>query len=192
MKVIYVPYPKNKLPELKLTVMRVESNVWWNLGFYKYHYLSSKLNKSAKCFLFKCNDSIAAFAAVLNQPSKGNPWGYRITRLVVLPSMQNLGLSTRIINFIGGMVKHFNSEAQLYLMTIHTKIGKYFERSSLWNPTSHNQRIRKDPTIEGNRYKNRLQRLSYAYRYDGEPKSGYDHLFLPIGELRKNKISKST
>ena len=190
MKIIYVNHPKGEKPQIQLTVTRVEPKVWRELGFYKHHYLSAKLNPSAKCFLFKWGDIPVGFVAIINQPHKGCRWGYRITRLVVSPSVQGLGISTKILNWCGALITGSNPDATLGIMTIHEKLGRYFEKSYLWVPTSPNKRVRKNPEIEGNRYKNRMIRPSYCYKYAGEPITGYDELLLPINSLRDKKTPR--
>ena len=95
-----------------------------------------------------------------------------ISRIVILPEFQGIGLSSKILNFCGGVVKACGEEYNLYIKTIHEKMGEGLERNSLWNPTGYNGKLRKDSNDVSGKYKKRLQRASYCYRYDGEPLYG--------------------
>lgn len=182
MQVIHKKYHK---PTLNLEVCRVEPNIW--SLFKKQHYMSSELNKSCKCLLFTYNDVPVAFVGIINQPGKGRPWGYRISRMVILPDFQGLGLARKILDFCGGIIKASNPQAELYMKTIHDNMGNMLERNHNWSPTSFNGKQRKKRNDEGKKYTNRLLRKSYCYRYDGDTIYGYDELLEPINTLRERK-----
>ena len=80
----------------------------------------------------------------------------------------------------------------LYIKTIHDKMGAYLTRSNDWQPTSYNGKIRtlESTLSEGKRYQNRLQRMSYCFKYVGEAIYGYEELLLPIKELRERNEMK--
>lgn len=189
MKTIFLNSSISDKPMIELTVERVEPTVWESLGFYKHHYLTEKLNKSCKCLLFSWDGIPVAFVGLLNSPRKGMPWGHSISRVVVLPDFQGLGLSSKIINFCGGILKAKGDDYALYLKTVHDKMGKYLERSNKWSPTSYNGKVRSEKSTlsEGKRYQNRLQRMSYCFKYVGEAIYGYEELLEPIDTLRKKK-----
>lgn len=180
-------YSVKEKPNIQLSVQRVESNVWYSLGFYKYHYLTSSLNKSCKCLLFYWNDVPVAFVALLNTPRKGMPYGFSISRIVILPDFQGLGLSSRILEFCGGIITAQGNDHFLYMKTIHDKVGAYMEKSDMWTPTSYNGKSRKNVTFEEGKYNNRLERKSYCYKYSGKALDGYSELLLPVNELRNKK-----
>ncbi|MDE1525056.1 GNAT family N-acetyltransferase [Ligilactobacillus salivarius] len=78
--------------------------------FRKYHYLNSDITVSAQCFeLFNNNNEPIGFIAYINQPSNHKFYGKyavkRITRLVILPDYQGIGLGTRLLDFMGGYLK---------------------------------------------------------------------------------------
>ena len=189
MKTILIDKKKKEKPTIQLTVERVEANVWESLSFEKHHYLTPALNPSAKCFLFKWDDNPVGFVAILNSPRKGYPHGHNISRIVLFPDYQGLGLSTQILNFCGGILKSLGEDYFLYIKTIHDKMGKGLERNNNWTPTSYNGKLRNKEGLqaEGGKYKNRLERISYCYKYIGEPIYGYEHLLKPIKELREEK-----
>lgn len=188
MKIKLINSKKTDKPYIKLKVMRVEHNIWYDMNFYKHHYLTSNLNKSCKCLLFTWDGVPCAFVGLLNSPSKGQPYKITVSRIVILPEFQGLGLASRILNFCGGIVKACGEEYSLHIKTIHEKMGKGLERNKLWKATANNGKYRKvDTTEPSGKYKNRLQRASYCYKYIGEALNGYNELMLPISVLRKNK-----
>lgn len=156
-------------------------------GFDKHHYLTESLNKSCKCLLFMWNSVPVSFVGILNTPRKGMPNGCAISRIVIHPDYQGLGLSSRILNFCGGILKSLGDDYHLYIKTIHEKMGEALERSTTWNPTSYNGKQRKKVNFEDGKYNNRLDRKSYCFKYVGEPIYGYENLLKPINDLRKEK-----
>lgn len=192
MKTILINKKKKERPQIQLTVQRVEASQWSALGFDKHHYLTHELNPSAKCLVFCWNDTPVGFMAMLNSPRKGMPMGHSVSRLVISPDFQGLGLSSTILNFCGGILKSLGDDYPLYIKTIHDKMGAYLTRSNDWLPTSYNGKVRtlESTLSEGKRYQNRLQRMSYCFKYVGEAIYGYEDLLLPIKELREKKKEK--
>ena len=193
MKTILINRNKKDKPSIKLTVQRVEPNVWYDLGFYKHHYLTANLNKSCKCLLFSWDGNPVAFVGLLNTPRKGIPYGMSISRIVVLPDYQGMGLSSIICNFCGGIVKSLGNEYRLYIKTIHELMGKFFTKSNEWRPTAFNGKSRAKDSLkfEQGKYNNRLARTSFCFEYIGNKIEGYEDMLKPIGDLRKLKKVKA-
>ena len=189
MKTILIDKNKKGKPNIKLTVQRVEPEVWYDLGFYKHHYLTSKLNKACKCLLFSWDDNPVAFVGIINTPRNNIPYGMSISRIVILPDYQGMGLSTTICNFCGGLVKSLGNEYRLYIKTIHELMGNYFSHSDKWKPTTYNGKTRDSKffVTESGKYNNRFIRSSYCYEYIGEKIDGYQDIFKPISEMRRLK-----
>lgn len=190
MRTVYINHRKGERPRIDLTVVRVEPSVWRNLGFDKEHYLTQDLNKSCKCLLFEWNGVPVAFVGVLNTPRKGLPYGCAVSRLVVLPDYQGLGLSMRIFKFVGGIVKAMSDDEhdyRLYIKTAHRKFGEALSRSSDVDGTSYDGKGRNRKGFDTARYPNRLTRVSYCKQYVGPKIEGYDGLMLPISYLRSKK-----
>lgn len=193
MKQILINHKKGERLDIKLTVRRVEANVWKNLGFYKHHYLTTQINKSCKMLLFEWNGQPVGFVGLLNTPRLGVPYGMSISRIVINPDFQGLGLSHKICNFCGGIIKSLSDDEhkyKLYIKTAHVKMANALGRDiKNWRGTQFDGKTRtKESTeSEGARYKNRLMRKSYCKEYIGEPIYGYEDLLLPISDMRKNK-----
>ena len=189
MKKIKINHKKGQRPEIKLTVRRVEPNVW-NM-FKKEHYLTANMNKSCKCLLFEWDGIPVAFAAIINSPRCNYRWAMSISRLVVLPDYQGLSLSTKIFNFVGGIVKSLSDDEhdyRLYIKTAHSKLGNALSKNPNARGTSLDGKSSGQYAVDHDKkYKNRVTRRSYCKEYIGEPLFGYEDLMRPIKELRNEK-----
>ena len=193
MKTIQINHKKGERPKIALTVRRCEPSIWYSLGFYREHYLSAELNKSCKCLLFEWNNVPVAFVAILNTPRKGIPYGCSVSRIVILPDYQGLGLSTTIFNFVGGIVKSLSDDEhdyKLYIKTAHSKFGEALSRNPNVRGTSFDGKGRDKKSADNQRYRNRLTRVSYCKEYIGDKIDGFQDILRPIGELRKEKEEK--
>lgn len=196
MKIVKINHPKGKRPPIQLTVRRCESSVFWSCGFAKEHYLVADMNRSCKCLLFEWNGVPVAFVGILNSPRKGLPYSCSISRIVVLPDFQGLGLSTIIFNFVGGIVKSLSDEEhdyRLYIKTAHKKFGDALSRNPYVRGTSFDGkgRDKKSTQHDIHKYKNRLERVSFCKEYIGPKVEGFQDMLKPIGELRKLKNVKN-
>ena len=191
MKKVYIAHKKGERPPIHLTVRRVEPSVW--SIFKNYHYLSAELNKSCKCLLFEWDGVPIGFVGILNTPRKGIPYGCAISRMVLLPDYQGLGLSTTIFNFCGGIIKGLSDEEhdyKLYIKTAHSKFGKALDRNPNVVGTAYDKKGRNERDADRARYRNRLTRVSFCKEYIGKPIKGYEDLLKSISELRKEKDGK--
>ena len=170
-------------PKITLQVSRVEAETW-NF-FKKHHYLTEDVNKSCKFLLFEWNDKPVGILCMINQGGKGRETAVRISRIVVLPDYQGMGLGIGICEFSSAIFKS-NGACSVYIKTINPALGEYMTKSNKWKPTSMNGKIGRDDLSA----KNRKRRASYCYEYIGESISGYEELLLPINEMRsKNEIT---
>lgn len=174
-------------PDVRLSVQRVEHSVWKGMGFAQHHYLTSELNRSAKCFLFYWGEVPVGFCGVLNSPRNGHPNACSISRTVVLPDFQGIGIGTGMTNFIGGVFK--DGGYQIYTKTANPALGIYRDGSPLWRGTSWNHKSKTD--YGDGKYNNRVTRMSYCHEYVGPPIAGYEELLEDIDTLRRRKEAKN-
>jgi len=67
--------------------------------FREHHYLNTeKLGAGVRCYAAKYGDKPIAFIAVAHVHMKSNY--YRVSRIVVLPDYQGIGIGRRLLNFI--------------------------------------------------------------------------------------------
>lgn len=117
-------------PPLDLKVVRVAHDAW--RLFAPHHYLSASLHRSARCFLGLVNGTPAAFAGVLHFPHPRRDDIFSLSRVVVLPEFQGLGLGAyaftetiaRIVKANGGVLSTHPS---------HPALVKAWAKSSLWD-----------------------------------------------------------
>jgi len=187
---VYVPHKKGECPKIELTVRRCEASVWQTCGFAKEHYLTASLNKSCRCLLFEWDGVPVAFVGILNSPKNGMRYACQISRLVILPDYQGLGLSTKIFNFCGAILLSIRDEEhdyRMFIKTAHRKFGESLARNKYVTGTMYDGKGRDHWAKYDHKYRNRLRRISYCKEYVGPPIYGYEHLLKPIGELREEK-----
>ena len=175
---------------IERTVRGVGPRVWWTLQFDNFHYLTADLNKSCKCRLFEWDGVPIGFVGILNTPRKGIPYGCSISRMVILPDFEGLGLSRKIFDFCGGLVKSMcddEHDYRLYIKTAHRRFGESLGRNPNVRGTSFDGKGRDKRSADNKKYRNRLTRVSYCKEYIGGSVDGYDVLMKPIGELRKER-----
>ena len=179
------PLLRGSRPNIELQVSRVESNTW-DL-FKEHHYLTEKANKSCKFLLFTWNNKPVGMVAVINQPRKGCPNGFALSRTVVLPDFQGLGLGVKISEYSAAMFKDMGGK--IYTKTIHPALGVHRNKSDNWRGTTFNGKISQHAKYDKSA-KARLERVSYCHEYVGEPISGYSDILKPIKEMRDNNKLK--
>jgi energy-coupling factor transporter ATP-binding protein EcfA2 len=173
-------------PQITLQVSRVEAETWD--FFKKHHYLTEEVSKSCKFLLFEWNDKPVAVLAMIAQPNKGGrATAVAISRIVVTPDFQGMGLGVKISEFSSAIFKA-NGASNVYIKTVNPALGEYMSKSNKWKPTGNNGK--KPSTDKKSMGVIKFTRISYCYEFIGESISGYEDLLLPIKEMRsKNKIT---
>jgi len=179
-------YLRQGRPQIKLQISRVEPETWD--FFKKHHYLTEDLNKSAQCILFEWNEKPIGICCVLNTPRKGMGEAMAISRIVILPDYQGLGLGSKLSSFIGQIYK--NKGNRIFIKTANPALGEYFNKSDKWRGTSNNGKGKPASSFDTLKYKNRLTRISYSHEYIGESIIGFEDLLLPINEMREINQTK--
>jgi len=129
-----------KRPEIKLQIFRCRYETW--RIFKEHHYLSQELNKAAKCFLTLYNDKPICFMGILPMPSGTIQNAYRVSRLVVLPDFQGLGIGMKILNIFGSM--YLADSKYLYIKTSNPSLFKGMERNTTnWKLINESSNIEK-------------------------------------------------
>lgn len=151
----------------------------WSM-FAKYHYLSGKLNKAARCFVGLLNGRPVAFCAVMTQPCSIKH-AYREHRLVVHPDYQGMGIGNKFSEMIAQA--YIEKGARYFCKTSNPRVGAHRDNSPLWKGTSHNHKDRSDYlNKEGQIYKSinkkycmalekvvkHSRRICYSHEYIGD------------------------
>jgi len=146
----------------------------WAL-FSEHHYLSSKLNKSSRCWIVIESETknIIGFTSILSFPNGNFSNAWREHRTVILPEYQGRGIGVRVSDAIGEEI--IQSGGRFFSKTAHYRMGEYREKSPLWKPTSKNKKKRLDyinqignnKMKEKNMYAIHFNRITYSHEYVG-------------------------
>lgn len=117
-------------PHIVLDVFPVHRKAWEI--FRQYHYMNANLNISAQCYLAEWNGTPVAFMATLPVIGFKNAW--RISRVVVLPDYQGIGVGARFSDFIA---EQYAQEGKRFRITFsHPALVRSFVRSPRWKLAS--------------------------------------------------------
>jgi len=109
-------------PKIKLRFGRCPHEIWQL--FKRHHYLSAELHSSAACYLMELEGVPVAFAAVL--PVIGLKARWRITRLVVLPDFQGVGIGRAMLEAVSARYPAMN------ITTSHPAMIRSLQASKIW------------------------------------------------------------
>jgi len=147
-------------PKIELSIFRCRYEAWEL--FKHHHYLSSDLNKAASNYIFLWNEKPIGFIAVLPFPGVGDEKTRRVSRLVILPDFQGLGIGKKILNYISSLYYKLNH--QMYIRTMNPSLGLALSNDINWTATLGNLRI---PPKDSSGRK-LIERKSYSFKYIGE------------------------
>jgi GNAT superfamily N-acetyltransferase len=87
--------------------------------FRQYHYLNGSLGAGVRCYCAEYKDKPVAFVAVVHTRMKTNY--FRVSRLVVLPDYQGIGIGKKLLNFVAEL---YTSQTHLpfYLVTSNPQL----------------------------------------------------------------------
>lgn len=103
-------------PELQGRIERIDRSNWHM--FAPFHYMSAELSKSARCFGLFVEDQLVGFAGVLPRAVSRDKnagtacWG--VSRLVVLPDYQGLGLAFILLKYLGALYKRAGRRLRIF------------------------------------------------------------------------------
>jgi GNAT superfamily N-acetyltransferase len=113
-------------PELTFEVVPAHQSLW--RYFSEFHYLPSALSPFSQCWLARWQGQPAAFCAVLH--SAGYHKRKRISRIVVRPEFQGIGLGRRFLEHIA---EHYHSAGHtVSLTTSHPAMVSLLRTSERW------------------------------------------------------------
>ena len=97
--------------------------------------MTEDLNKAAKCFVLLWNDKPVGFIAILPFPHGHIQNGFRISRVVVLPDYQGLGIGFKIIDYFAELYKADNKT--MYIKTSNPALFSVMNKNPLkWKLTN--------------------------------------------------------
>ena len=160
-------------PKIELQIFRCRYETWQM--FKQHHYMSQNLNKASKCFVVLFNDKPIGFMAILPFPHGHIQNGYRISRIVVLPDFQGLGLGFILINYFGELYKKDNKT--LYIKTSNPALfgamKKNIDKWKLTNQVTKEQLnsdwMEKQQTSDKGGMLKMRNAITKSYKYIGKP-----------------------
>ena len=153
-------YARRERPKIELSLFRCRYETW-NL-FKQHHYLTEELNKASINYIVLWNDKPICFMAILPFPGVGDEKTRRVSRIVVLPDFQGLGLGKDILNYISSLYK--KEKSTMYIRTMSPALGIALANDKNWIATSSNLKIPKKDT-NGRKL---IERPSFSYKYIGK------------------------
>ena len=153
--------PLLRQPKIELQFVRCRYETW--KLFKHHHYLTAELNPACTNFLILMNENPIGFMAFLPFPGVGDSKTRRLSRMVILPDYQGLGIGKKVFNYICSL--YYKEGSQMYVRTVSPGLGLMMKNDKKnWIETSGNNRI---PKADSNGRK-LLERPSYSYKYIGE------------------------
>lgn len=154
-------------PSIELEIKRVHHSAWH--VFRKHHYLDHNLNKSARCYCAFIHEEPVAFCAVLSFPHRKTP-SWRISRIVVLPDYQGIGIGVKLMNFLGGVYQH--TDKPFTIVMTHPGLVRSCLNSKDWYMYRKPQRSpRLGKTSKMSEWKVASSRNPAGFKYVGQPVS---------------------
>lgn len=162
-------------PPVEVKFVRVTHEAWKH--FSRHHYLDHSVSKAAKFIVGFINDRPAILIALLYQPHPKTTNLYRVSRIVVMPDFQGLGLGNIALDLCGGaMVANGN---RLNIVTSHPAFIRSLNRGGTWKMMRKPSRVNKPAAtskIDGNR-KLSNARVTTAFSYVGPANPALADLF---------------
>ncbi len=137
--------------------------------FRQYHYLNGKLGAGVRCYVAMYQLKPVAFIAVAHVHMKSHY--YRVSRLVVLPDYQGIGVGKRLLNFVAEL---YTSKTKLpfYLVTSNPQLVRGDLGNWVIKRVGHGSHGRGDTRINRGLVKsNSRGRLTVSLKYIPREKS---------------------
>jgi GNAT superfamily N-acetyltransferase len=131
--------------------------------FRQYHYLNGSLGAGVRCYVANYKDKPVAFVAVVHTKMKRNY--FRVSRLVVLPDYQGIGVGSRLLNFIAELYAS-QTKVPFYLVTSNPQLVRGSIKNWEVKRVGHGSHGRSDTRINRELVKsNSRRRLSVSLEY---------------------------
>jgi energy-coupling factor transporter ATP-binding protein EcfA2 len=153
-------------PQINVEIIYAKYETWNT--FARHHYLSNELNKSAQIYIGVINDQPAVLLAVLPLINANVRNARRISRIVVLPDFQGIGLATKFMNAIAGGLK--TQGLLTYITTSHPALIRALNYSDKWEMIRKPSRVaqRGRTSSISSRIGLSRSRITSGFRYAGE------------------------
>jgi ABC-type lipoprotein export system ATPase subunit len=164
-------------PPIQLSIFRANYEAWNT--FSRHHYLTGDLNKSAQIYVACIEGQPAAMTAILPLVHGKIQNAKRISRTVVLPDFQGVGIANKFVNQICAALKAQGFDT--YTTTSHPARIRALNSSPDWTMVRKPSRVAKvGPNSQKGLVSSR-GRVTVGFKFAGKP----DATLLPILSPRK-------
>lgn len=96
------------------------------------------MNKASTIYTVYWNEVLVGIRTYLYFPHGNIKYAWRGSRLVILPDYQNLGIGTKVLEFLG---EYYLSKGYKYFdRSSHLRLRRHWDESPLWKSTSNNNK----------------------------------------------------
>ena len=149
-------------PQVNLQIFHAKYSAWQ--VFARHHYLDSNLNPAAQLYVATVNDRPAALIAVLQFPHPKIKNAKRISRIVVMPDFQGVGIGIKFLNVLTAGYKA--NGFVMYVTTSHSSFMKSLNKSDQWKLIRSPSRVSKADKSSNMNNVSR-SRLTTSFMYAG-------------------------
>jgi ABC-type Mn2+/Zn2+ transport system ATPase subunit len=164
-------------PQVKVEIIWAKYEAWHL--FARHHYLTADLNKSAQIYVGLINDQPAVLTAILPLINANVKNARRISRTVVLPDYQGIGIGGKFVNAICAGLQA--QGLSTYTTTSHPARVRALNKSKEWEMIREPSRVAqrgKTSSITGRLGLSR-SRITTGFRYAGEPNEDIAKVLCP-------------
>ncbi len=173
-----------KRPPIELKIFRGKYQAWEL--FAPHHYLTATINKSARVYLAYWKDTLVGFTCVLRFPHGHIKNGWRLSRSVVLPDYQGLGIGAKLTDFIASCITSGKDKdgnyGRCYARTTHPAMIAHRLKTGWWREAAGSRRAGNESktgssSMAGNKGWSVDSKVRYSFEYTG-PKATEEHAKL--------------
>lgn len=179
-------YLRRPRPEIRLEIFRCRYETWHI--FKQHHYLTADLNKAAKCFIAIWKDKPVAFIAILPFPNGQFKNAFRVSRVVILPDFQALGIGYALTTYVASLYNALGNS--YYIRTSNPALVNKMRNSKEWEECGNSGVDRRGQTMFSEGYKS--WRIAYSFKYSGEPSKDSTDIVTFDAAAYKNFSHKTT
>lgn len=163
-------------PQVNCEIIWAKYDAWHT--FARHHYLTHDLNKSAQVYVGLIEQQPAVLIAVLPLVHATVKNARRISRIVVLPDFQGIGLGVKFLNAIAAGLK--SQGLSTYITTSHPALIRTLNKANNWEMIRQPSRVAqkgKSSSIKGG--ETSRSRITTGFRYAGKEDSDIGKVLAP-------------
>jgi len=152
-------------PQLEMRVFRSDYAAW--KLFSRHHYLTADVNKGAHIYVAEIGGQPAALVAVIPMPSGVVSNAWRMSRTVVMPDFQGVGVAGAMMSLIGAAYKADHRRS--YATTAHPAMIMALNNNPLWRITHKPKRATNKGGTKIKNLSHATNRMTAGFEYIGPP-----------------------